>query len=96
MRDKQPTVVGTVKSLETIQQSHSFGIHGIIALLFIPSAQVFLLTNFSTCWSQLFEKKVKKKVLKESIGRWQFVTCKINVAVIIKNSFKFDNFQMIY
>ena len=34
--------------------------------------------------------------IKESIKRWHFVICKMNVNVIIRNNCKFDIFQMFY
>ena len=34
--------------------------------------------------------------LKKTMKNWHFFTCKMNVTVIIKNNFKFDNIQMFY
>ena len=67
-------------------------------LNYTGSLQVQFLTNFFPCWSQLLGEKSQVVSFgpKESIKCCQFVTCKMNVAVIVKNSFKFDNSQMFY
>ena len=57
-------------------------------LNYTGSLQVQFLTNFFPCWSQLWGEKSQVVSFgpKESIKCCQFVTCKMNVAVIVKKT----------